>query len=292
MNYLEFLATLDQWCNRTHDITGAAIVGSYARQSTHAESDIDIALLCQNPAHYTETKQWLTDVFPSARDVTTEQWGPVTALRFWLDELEVELNFSPPFWAQVPVDPGTANVVSGGMTIIKDTDQQLQSLIDAVQDGQVVNIRTHLPDDADAIAQVFYRAVHNINDTLYSAAQKAAWAPVNDADRLAHWQQRVETSRPFVAEYQDQVVGFIELEPSGEIDCFYVDPSAQGLGIGGMLYQQVVNEARHFGIQQLTVNASLAAKPFFEKRRFDVVRENTVDVQGVTMTNVTMSAPI
>lgn len=289
MNYLEFLATLDQWVSATPDIAAAAIVGSYARRTNHKDSDIDITLLTDDPNAYCLNTKWLLQVFEDAKSIRNEHWGPVIAVRFWLGDLEVELNFTPLYWARVPVDPGTANVVAGGMTIIKDTPkQQLQTLIDAVNDGLTVNIRTHLPEDYEALADLFYRAVHAIGDELYTPAEKAAWAPVNTRERLDHWKERVETKRPFVAEYQDQIVGFIELEPDGLIDCLYVDPNHQNLGLAGQLYQQAVNEASHFGLKELSTYASKKARPFFERRGFVVAHENLVEKDGQKLTNYFM----
>jgi putative acetyltransferase len=289
MNYLKFLSTLDQWVAATPAVSAAAMVGSYARRTHHKDSDIDIALLTDEPTMFTESTQWLSDVFAEVKDIRREQWGPVTAFRFWLDDLEVELNITPSFWARVPVDPGTANLVAGGMTIVKDdAGGTLQTLINAVADGLVVNIRTHLPGDAKPIADLFYRAVHAIDDDTYSAAQKSAWAPVNTEERLQYWYERIEMKRPFVAEYQDQVVGFIELEPNGLIDCLYIDPDFQNQGLAGQLYQQAVNEASHFGLKELTTFASKEARPFFERRGFNVDYENQVEKEGQTLTNYYM----
>ncbi len=285
LNYLQFLSTLDQWLNSEPRIDSAAIVGSYARQTAHPESDVDIAILTDSWQDFTTDLSWLEALFPSARETRVETWGPVKAVRFWLDELEIELNFSPLFWANVPVDPGTANVVAGGMTIMKDNLSRLQTLVTAVADGDIVNIRTHQPSDAQAIASIFHRAVHAIPDSIYDTEQKQAWSASIDVER---WRERIETSRPFVAEYQDQLIGFIELDTTGYVDCFYVDPDRQQLGIGGQLLQQVLNEARGFGLTELTVDASLVAQPFFARRGFNVIRENNVQQQGVSLANVTM----
>jgi putative acetyltransferase len=292
MNYLAFLTVLDDWVQKESSIQAAAIVGSYARQTQNPDSDVDIALLVQTPSQYLTNLAWLTEQFPSATNVSQETWGPVGAVRFWLDDLEVELNFSPMHWAQIPVDPGTANVVAGGMTLVKDNNHILQALVDAVAEGDIVNLRTHVEADPAKLAHIFYKAVHALPDTFYSQKQKDAWAPTVDNLVLERWQKRVETKRPFVAEYKDNVVGFIELEIDGQIDCFYVHPEYQAFGIGGMLYQQALNEARGFGIKQLSVDASLAAKPFFEKRGFVIEQENSVQVLDQQLTNFTMTKPI
>jgi putative acetyltransferase len=289
MNYLELLATMDQWVQQQSNIEGAAIVGSYARGDNHSNSDIDIVLITPETNLFTENTTWLSELFPTATNISHEIWGATQAFRFWLDDLEVELNFCPPFWASIPVEPGTANVVHGGMTLLRDTKHVLQKLIDAVEQNNIVNIRTHLPADGAALAHVFHNAVHAIPNTIYNETQKAAWAPEVDDLVLEKWQARIEKKRPFVAEYNGEIVGFIELEVNGYIDCFYIDPKAQSLGIGGMLYQQVVNEATGFGIKKLTVHASKTARPFFENRGFSVVEQNLAIINGVELTNYLMA---
>ncbi|MDQ4106018.1 MAG: hypothetical protein M3157_02435 [Actinomycetota bacterium] len=67
------------------------------------------------------------------RIVKTEQWGPLTELRFALPSgLEVEMGIAPPSWAATrPVDPGTRKVVEDGVSIVRAPDGLLTRLLDA-----------------------------------------------------------------------------------------------------------------------------------------------------------------
>ena len=289
MNYLEILSALDIWLSSETCIDAAAMAGVYRRPATRPEVDLEILVLTDAWTEFTDQLGWLDKLFPIAREVSFETWDAVHSVRFKLADVTIELNFCALSWAEVPVAPHTANMAAGGLTIMKDAQGRLQSLLTAVADGDIVNIRTHLPDDAQAIAQLFYDAVHALPDTHYNSEQKQAWAPELDSASEQKWQQRIEKSRPFVAEYEDQIVGFIELEIDGHIDCFYVAPRYQGKGIGGQLYQALVNEARGFGLRELRVDASHAARAFFSQRGFHVEQENTVNLSGVTLTNWRMT---
>jgi len=68
------------------------------------------------------------------------------------------------------------------------------------------------------------------------------------------------------------VVGFVELERAGEIDCFYVHHGNQHRGIGVALMAKVESEARSRGNTRLLADVSITAEPFFRRMGFRVVR--------------------
>jgi putative acetyltransferase len=61
-----------------------------------------------------------------------------------------------------------------------------------------------------------------------------------------------------------------------------------GRGVGGGLYGAVERVARADGIRRIFTEASITARPFFERQGFRVVREQTVVRRGVAMTNFAM----
>lgn len=288
MNYLNFLATLDQWVHANPDIRSAALVGTSVRGFRSSEPDVDIALICTSPEVYRHTHDWLPALFPDVADVDTQTLDDVVSVRFQLEELAVELNFGSGDWARIPASSTTAAVVRASLTLLTDTQSELATLQAAVADNQVISIRNGEIIDAAALADIFYRAVHGIADSLYTPEQKQAWAPAQDADTKYRWQQRIVDQKPFVAVLQDQPAGFISLEPNGLIDMLFVDPDLQGQGIARELYKQLLAEARAFGLTQLTVDASDAARGFFEARGFTTVSRQTIERRGVTLQNTKM----
>ncbi|EAR09934.1 GNAT family N-acetyltransferase [Reinekea blandensis] len=288
MNYLSFLATLDQWVNANPDISAAAMVGSYVRGLRPTEPDIDIALISQEPTVYIETHTWLQALFSSASNVDVSATHNLVSVRFQLDDLQVELNFGDIGWARFPASASTASVVSAGLTILTDPQGLLSDLQQAVGDNQVIRVRNAEITDAPTLADIFYRSVHAISDTLYSPEQKKAWAPEPNDDTKYRWQQRIVDQKPFVAVLGDQIAGFVTLEPSGLIDLLFVDPACQQKGVARELYEQVLAEANAFGLTQLSVDASDAARPFFEARGFEAKARQTIERRGVTLNNTHM----
>ena len=142
------------------------------------------------------------------------------------------------------------------------------------------------PHYARRLHEIFTDAVHAIPDEMYSVAQKQAWAPRHAHD--AQWCHRLELKQPFIALASERAVGFIELEANGHIDCLYVAPKSQRQGVASRLYTHLQNVARARQQTRLFVEASKAAKPFFEKRGFVLKRANKIFRLGETLTNYSL----
>lgn len=152
--------------------------------------------------------------------------------------------------------------------------------------GREAGIRAYQPEDAPHIVRLFYETVHSVNRADYPPEQLAAWAPeVPDA---REWHRRMAGRRTFVAEETGAVVGFAELGESGHLGMLYVRKDAGGMGVGGALYGAVEREVRGLGLRRIFTEASITARPFFERRGFRAVREQTVVVRGVGLTNFVM----
>lgn len=133
--YQRLTALITRWADGDPDVVGAAVVGSWARDSARPASDIDIVVLTTDPAKYVEGNGWVeVAVGQAAPIVRTREWGPLTERRVKLTSgLEVEFGFAQPSWAAGgPVDPGTAGVVRGGCQPLVDPAGLFDRLIAAV----------------------------------------------------------------------------------------------------------------------------------------------------------------
>ncbi len=150
-----------------------------------------------------------------------------------------------------------------------------------------LTIRNYQPGDAREIADLFHDAIHAIGSEYYLPEQLEAWAPT--PPDYAHWQRRLDMKQPFVAEMEQKIVGFIELDPDGHIDCMYTHKDYQRQGIAGQLYEHLKTVAAQQGIECLYVEASKLAKLFFATRGFYVVKENVIERRGQQLTNFSMA---
>lgn len=118
--------------DRRADVSGLALVGSWARGAPRPGSDLDVVLLTDEPSRYVEDDDWLREV-GGARLVRTAAWGAITERRFALPGgMEVELGVGTPSWASLdPLDRGAAEVVAGGLRVLYDRDRHLAALLAA-----------------------------------------------------------------------------------------------------------------------------------------------------------------
>ncbi|QIE28667.1 putative N-acetyltransferase YafP (plasmid) [Caballeronia sp. SBC1] len=145
-------------------------------------------------------------------------------------------------------------------------------------------IRRYEAADLDAVISVFLRSVREVASRDYDAGQIAAWA---QADREV-WSRRRLDRPTWVALIDDVIAGFTDLESNGHIDMLFVDPASQRRGVASALLDTVENAARVRGLAVLNTDASITARPFFEKHGFQVVRSQDVALRGQRLTNFRM----
>lgn len=149
-------------------------------------------------------------------------------------------------------------------------------------------LRLYQPTDLDAVIEVFLQSIRQVALKDYDQSQIDAWA---QADRTI-WENR-RLSRPtWVAVLDESVVGFTDLEPDGHIDMMFVHPAHQGLGIASLLLEKVESTAVSQRLFKLFTEASLTARPFFEKRGFRVLAQQQVSTRGQLLTNFRMEKVI
>ena len=147
-------------------------------------------------------------------------------------------------------------------------------------------IRPFQPSDAPALLSLFRDTIRRVNRRDYSPEQIKAWA--SDEIDEAAWTSRFEGRFVVVAEADDRIAGFGEMQPNGHIDRFFVSADHQGLGIGRALLHAIEAEARRIGLRRLDADASLTAVPFFERRGFETRLPQVVTLRGVEFLNVQM----
>lgn len=150
------------------------------------------------------------------------------------------------------------------------------------QGGTSMKLRKYRESDCEAIVSLFYDTVHNVNIRDYSEIQLNVWAP-KSAD-FKGWNKSLLETRTAVAEIENVVVGFGNIDSTGYLDCLFVHKNHQGEGIATALCDAL--EATANGV--ITTHSSITAKPFFENRGYKLVRKQVVERQGVALINYVM----
>ena len=147
-------------------------------------------------------------------------------------------------------------------------------------------IRLYGPGDLDRVIQLFHASVRRIAIRDYTEDQVKAWAP-DEPDR-ERWAARRASRPTWVAEVDGALAGFTDLEPDGHVDMMFVHPDHQGRGVAGALLRTVEAEAARLGLDRLFTEASITARPFFERKGFSVITPQTVSVRGQDLVNYRM----
>ena len=141
-------------------------------------------------------------------------------------------------------------------------------------------IRSYCESDFPALCQIFLRAVRETASQHYSPSQIAAWAQVDEA----RWRQKMAESRVLVATVDERPVGFITAI-GGDIDLLFVAPEFMRQGAASALLNALFVQ---IPTGTLTVEASITARPCFERHGFVVVAEQEVQARGETFVNYRM----
>ena len=149
-----------------------------------------------------------------------------------------------------------------------------------------MKLRRFRQSDTEQIAQLFHDTIRSVNLGDYTEEQVKAWAP--DDIHFRDWEAKCSSKYTLVADSQGVIAGFAELEDDGHIDCFYCHKDFQGKGVGRFLFDGIEKEARKRKLTRLFLEASITAKSFFEKMGFLLIREQTVNVREVDLTNFHM----
>ncbi|WP_074304871.1 GNAT family N-acetyltransferase [Singulisphaera sp. GP187] len=151
---------------------------------------------------------------------------------------------------------------------------------------RTLRIRPFRAGEEHRLREVFYSSVHEVACSHYSKEKRDAWAPrAYDAEA---WVERMRRNRPFVAELDDIIAGFADVQPDGHIDQFFVAKHAVRQGIGSALMRHLEQHAQTLNLTKLTSHVSLSAQPFFRHSGFLIEAEQTVTVRGVFLANARM----
>ena len=153
-----------------------------------------------------------------------------------------------------------------------------------------MEIRSYRQEDIKVIAELFYNTVHSVNAADYTDEQLDAWA--GGSINLEAWDRSFREHMTLVAvmasdeeEGNGQIVGFADMDSAGYLDRLYVHKDFQRRRIASALCDRLEQAA---DVAEFTTHASLTAKPFFEKRGYQVVQEQQVERKGILLTNYVM----
>ena len=150
-----------------------------------------------------------------------------------------------------------------------------------------IRIRRYRPEDCLTLTRLFYETVRRANLGDYTQDQVEAWATAPPEEK--RWAAMLLDHESWVAEGEDGILGFATLD-GDYFDHLFVRWDCQRQGVARALADALENRAWEKGCEKIRVHASITARPFFEKRGYQLIKEQQVEKRGRLLTNFVMAA--
>ncbi len=167
----------------------------------------------------------------------------------------------------------------------------------------MLRIRPYTSADCQRCLNLFRDTIRRVNAQDYSPQQIAAWASP-DIDPLG-WDARFAERFAYVAQFDSDsnaqlgsdsaldsdpdIVGFVDMTPTGYLDRLFVCAAHQRQGIATSLIAQVLCDATRTAIPTVTADVSITAVPFFARMGFCDAVAQSVECRGARFTNFRMA---
>jgi predicted nucleotidyltransferase len=118
---------ITEWARNRSEISGLALIGSFARETAGPTSDIDLVILSPECSSFRRDTKWMGEIHWTSLSTAIADWkdgeyGNVWSRHIRLrDGEKVELSFAELSWALVsPLDTDTKYIVLDGFKILYD----------------------------------------------------------------------------------------------------------------------------------------------------------------------------
>lgn len=148
-------------------------------------------------------------------------------------------------------------------------------------------IKRAIESDLDAILSLYYDTVKIVNSTHYSSEQIEAW--LDDETRPTTFAKKIKEQLFYVCKNDsDELLGFSSITEDGYLDLLYASNAHQRKGVGTLLLEQMLMAGKIQHLKQIEADVSITAVPFFTSHGFKMIKEQTVERNGVFLTNYRM----
>ncbi len=138
-------------------------------------------------------------------------------------------------------------------------------------------------NDLPFMQRLFYQTVTLYGSVLFTKEEVKIYSRL--ATNKVYWQKKFQKDLIYNAKLNGEIVGSFCMDPTGNIEYFFVHMNYHGKGIASQLYDTLEEVARESNIKTLTTQIHLATKAFFEKKEFEIIKNEVKVVGGNEITS-------
>lgn len=150
-----------------------------------------------------------------------------------------------------------------------------------------ITIRALSEKDIPEMQMLFRNTVLHVNRKDYTKEETEDWASCGDDP--AHWADLL-SAHDFIAAWADsgEMIGFASMNAHGHLHSMFVHQAWQGRGVATLLLAEAEAKARDYGVRTITADVSITARPFFERRGYQVIKQQQQRANRLLLTNFSM----
>lgn len=153
-----------------------------------------------------------------------------------------------------------------------------------------MKINHYTNDYFEEVLLLMKNTIKSINSKDYNKEAITAWISNIDQNKL---KKSLRNNTTLTATIDNKLVGFIDMDESGYLDHLFVHKDYQRQNIGEKLVLSIEKELhKKYNLTKFRTYASITALDFFLKLDYKVIKENTVTINNIDLTNYLMEKTI
>ena len=147
--------------------------------------------------------------------------------------------------------------------------------------------RTAAHSDIPELRSLFTETVLTINRKDYTQDEVEDWASCGD--NPGRWKELLSHNQ-YIGAFNEEnlMVGFSSMNKEGYLHSMFIHKDWQGKGAATQLLSEVEHIAWQYKVTEITTEVSLTARPFFEKKGYEVVNIQKCRANKLELTNFVM----
>lgn len=153
-----------------------------------------------------------------------------------------------------------------------------------------MDIKKYTSEYFEEVLSLMKNTIRTVNSNDYNSDQITAWITKIDPIKL---KRSLRANTTLIALINNKLVGFVDMDSSGYLDHLYVHKDYQKQNIGENLVLSIEKELhKNNNLTKFSTYASITSLNFFLKLNYKVIKENTVSINSVNLTNYLLEKSI